>query len=284
MKITNAQKFPYPILNADQTDVDKVFKVEFSLVANEKCPVKMIVQIDSEVILNEIKKGNIGVFIHMYSGNMPLRTLVDVTEHVGKGLVDLEIDENKFQRKIEITPLLIALNKFKFNYAHEMLADEDDITCIKGQKLGYNETIKLDINYKNLKPSDLFTVVKNEDPEYTNKITFENTVQYHMSPSEHTSFVELCGADEYRDIIQMPIYQSIYVKLLNHILDDRQNEETAGNVVDYMWYDYLEGAVNKLDYDIETYTSDEVSEIAYKLCSLSFDRLKKDLKEYNGRL
>ena len=247
MKVRNNRLYPYPVYSK-LTDhyLDNNFDVDTDLTFDsEKAYINLKISISDQVILDMLKKNEIGIYTHVECSVTKYRELFEIDFKDDCEYV-IELPLSSLNENIEVLTVLIATQTIS-NYSNDNLSNDfqgENITFPQYSMIGFTDTEEFTINKKIDNNGDIpsiFIITKSEEND---KLTFNannEQIQIFLPGEEYDIYENSRGAN--RRIKQMMINLPVLVEIIDLIKREDFHEFDSCS-----WYPILEEAFKRIGY------------------------------------
>lgn len=242
MKIRNNRLYPYPVYSTALNHyIDNNFVVETSLAFDSvNAFINYQIKISDHTILEMIKAGQIGIYMHVECSVTKFRKLFPLeltTETSGSITIPLIF----LNEDIEIISVLVASQTIT-NYKNPNLSSDfqnENIIIPQYATVGFTNTDVFTINKRISSTGDIpsiFTITKSEDSSILTYNPEHSKINIFLPPKEYEIYEYQKG--KYKRLKQLMIICPVLVE----VFSDIQKENLDSNCE---WYPVLEEAIKK---------------------------------------
>lgn len=270
MKINNATRFPYPVLNAitgdykegnfsisvfiKETPSSGKLKVDYTVSLQEK---KLPVQIEN-------RNAVVGLCVTC------LETYYNQVTVLDKMNGSLEFAPGQLKGRVSIRPMIWSINEIK-NYSNDNLHDEyENVTWDfkTGSVLAIGNELIINVGHEKLAPMEsIFSLAKNSEvPAGEIKVQADcDNITIHSHPDTYQTINNLRGTKIGQSILLNSIYLPSVMEVLSHLRDGESN------FIGKKWYRVFNAKCEHLHID---YKSGNFLDDAQKLLKSPIHKIK----------
>lgn len=273
MKLTDESNFSRPMIRERKFDFENVISCTYGDIHTfqDKIVITYTIKLDSPVLNMHLEKGDIKMFIHLYSSKTMYRDAYLIDEFEG----ELSLPREEVYGDVEMSLILVSMKSQNLIFKNELKEIEDDNYLVKkGMIVAFANTRLIEIDYSKTKAEDLVVVIATEDPNRYNNIDIDNTVSYFMSKEEHSAFKSLYEDDNpVNKHLAKIVHNAIYTRVLTRVIELKELEENEDDFFQSRIYEYIEKQFKKLEKNVRNISSEEVNYYSMLLTNINFQEI-----------
>lgn len=273
MRLTDKSEFSRPMIRERKFDFESVIDCTYGDIDTfkEKIVISYIVNIDSAILNKHLEKGNIKMFIHLYSSKTMYRDAYPIDAFEGK----LTLPRDEVYGDVEMSLILVSMKSQKLVFKNELKdIDDDNYLVKKGMIVAFANTRLIEIDYSKTKLEDLVVVIATEDPNRYNSIDIDNTVSYYMSKAEHSAFKSLYDDDNpINKHLAKIVHNAIYTRVLTKVIELKEVEDDEDEFFQSKIYEYIEKQFKMLEKNIRNISYEEINYYSMLLTNINFQEI-----------